>query len=98
MTEKALHILELKDNDYPNYCKISIDVNKKANKWKEFSQNGRYYNFIQTINVPSDSNYKEVIRKLTIKVPMKGRMKYNYVFEKNKLDEVIDALTKLNNR
>lgn len=84
-------IIELNDPEYPDLYKICTE-DKKPSKHNEMLQNGKYYPVVASIKIPIDVDYKKIIRSLTAKVPEKGRMKYNYTFHKNKLDEIIDAL------
>lgn len=92
---KYISIIDIADPEFPDMYRLTME-DKKPSRQNEIMQNGKYYNVITTLKVPIDLQYKKIVRSLTKKLPEKGRMKYNWTFHKDKLNEVVEALRKKN--
>lgn len=95
---RDIYIIDLDDPEYPDRYKVSFTVNNVTKKSNDLLQRNRHFKVIQTVSLPLSvplSDCKRVTRSLTEKVPLRGRMKYNLTFTKDKLDTIVDALTGL---
>ena len=90
---RNIHVLNIDDPEYPDMYRLCLE-DKKPSKNNEILQNGKYYNVVRTITVPIEKDCKKIMRSLTNKIPEKGRMKYNWAFHKDRIDEIVEALEK----
>ena len=90
-----LYIIDLDSEEFPNRYRLCAEVTRHPNKNNELYQNGNFYKIIKTIYIPSDKNFKKVMKPFVKKIPETGRTKYNFTFDKKDLDEVTKILVDL---
>lgn len=93
------YIIDVEDPDYQDYYRISFSTNQIATKKSQkIWQNSKSFKVVKTLTLPASTpiqEYKKAIKPITFKLPEVGRMKYNFMFNKNDIENICNCINSI---